>query len=211
MKKILLGIICLSLIAGCRKDKKKPVITEPEITITEFTLPESSVTLDPYGYSPLAALLKFTSPIGGHTEIEVVGKHGAPSSITQTFTDDGTNHSIPILGLYADYLNTVKVSVIDAKGNRAKSSITIQTGTLPVNIPNYINVDVSVTDVNNVEPGINLVSSFAGPPTTPRTPYMVDHFGDIRWCLNYTRHPQLKDLNYDCGIARLANGNYFFG
>jgi arylsulfate sulfotransferase len=55
------------------------------------------------------------------------------------------------------------------------------------------------------------VSGFSGYPTPPSTPYMMDSFGDIRWILDYSTQPTLKTLFYDCGIARLQDGNYFFG
>ncbi|MEO6149793.1 MAG: aryl-sulfate sulfotransferase, partial [Mucilaginibacter sp.] len=207
MKKILLFLIAFIVLSGCKKDKKTTPET-PEVTVTTFTIPVEAATLNPSGNAPLSALLKFTSPISGHTEIVVTGKHGEPSDVAQTFTDNGTTHSIPIIGLYSDYLNTVKISVVDAQGNRANSTVTIQTGPLPVNTPTYIKVDFS--DIPNMEPGLNLVSSFSG-NAPPQTPFIMDSYGDIRWYLDFTANEELKGLYYDCGVARLHNGNFYFG
>jgi arylsulfate sulfotransferase len=42
-------------------------------------------------------------------------------------------------------------------------------------------------------------------------PYFVDDYGDIQWVLNYETNPEQSSLFYDCGIARLKNGNFYFG
>ena len=211
MKKYYLLFTTISfLFLSCHKEKPTVADTDTGLIITSaFVIPAASVMLNPTGYAPLSALLTFTSPAGGHTEIIVKGKHGAGSDVKQVFTDNGTSHSIPVLGLYAAYTNTVEVYVISSNNNAVKSTITITTGALPVNIPSYIHVDT--VNMAAMEPGFNLVSSLSGYPAPPCTPYITDAFGDIRWMLDYTSHPILKSLFYDCGIARLQNGDYYFG
>ena len=196
---------------GCHKDKAiidKDSDTGLVIT-SNFTIPAASVVLNPTGFAPLSALLTFTSTTAGHTEIIVKGKHGTLSDVKQVFTDNGTTHSIPILGLYASYANTVEVYVVSSNNTAMESTITVTTGGLPVNIPNYINTDT--VNVAAMEPGFNLVSSLSGYPTPPSTPYIIDSFGDIRWILDFTTSPVLKNVFYEDGIARLQNGDYYFG
>jgi arylsulfate sulfotransferase len=60
-----------------------------------------------------------------------------------------------------------------------------------------------------MEPGINLVSSFSS--LDPKIPFMMDDYGDIRWLSDYSSDSALKMLSYNNGIARLRNGNFFFG
>jgi len=172
-------------------------------------MPAGSVLLNPYGNAPLSALLKFTSPIAGHTRIVVVGKNGAASDIAQTFTDNGTSHSIPVLGLYPNYKNTVNVYVVDSAGkDSVESVVNITTSPLPTNTPAFIHADIA----NQAEmvSGLNLVSSFSGLPNPPQMPYIVDSYGDIRWILDCTNDAKLSGLFYDCGISRLQNGNFYF-
>ncbi len=40
---------------------------------------------------------------------------------------------------------------------------------------------------------------------------MFDSFGDIRWYLDLSTHPQMNLLFYDDGMERLKNGNFYFG
>ena len=200
----------LLLIISCHKDKISNFDKDTNLNIVSaFKIPLGSIVLNPTGYAPLAALVTFTSSNSGHTEIIVKGKHGTASDIKQSFTDNGTSHSIPILGLYANYQNTVEIYVVGSDSTASKSTISITTGPLPVNVPNYIHTDT--VNMAKMEPGLNLVSSFAGYPTPPSTPYIIDDFGDIRWILDFTNHPVLKNLYYEDGIARLQNGNYYFG
>ena len=204
-------IISSLLFFSCHKDKAV-VFVDPDTSLSVtsgFTIPAASVKLNPSGYAPLSALLTFTSPTGGYTEIVVKGKHGTASDVKQIFTDKGTSHSIPVLGLYASYTNTVDVYVVGSNNTAIKTTVSITTGALPLNVPSYINTDT--VNMAGMEPGFNLVSSLSGYPTPPCAPYITDSFGDIRWILDYTNSPILKTLFYDCGIARLQNGNYFFG
>jgi arylsulfate sulfotransferase len=205
MKKSVLPLIAALFLFGCHKDRK--VVINKNGT-TSFTIPANAVVLNPSGNAPLSALVTFTSAVSGHTEIVVKGKNGAESNVVQVFTDDGTSHSIPIVGLYAAYKNTVDVYVIDANKDSTKATLSITTGSLPANTPDYIHVDVA--DRAHMQPGMNLVSSFSGYPTTPMVPYMIDSFGDIRWCLDFSKNTTLSGLFYDCGINRLADGNFRF-
>lgn len=206
MRYYLLAFITFLFFAGCHKDK---ALVKENNQVTMFTMPAGAVLLNPYGNAPLCALLKFTSPVAGHTRIVVVGKNGAASDITQTFTDDGTSHTIPVAGLYPNFKNTVQVYVVNsATKDSVESIVNITTGPLPANTPNYIHTDIA--DIPNMVSGVNLVSSFSGLPNPPQTPYIVDSYGDIRWCLDFTNNPTLRSLFYDCGISRLQNGNFYF-
>lgn len=207
MKKYFTAVILIAFLFACHKDKNPG--NNNTNTGNDFTIPADSVQLNPYGNAPLSALLKFTTSIAGHTKIVVKGKNGAASDISQEFTDNGKSHAIPVLGLYPNYKNMVQVYVIGSNNDTIKSTVNISTGPLPASTPNLIHTDVM--DLANMVSGVNLVSSFSGyPDTPPLIPYIVDSYGDIRWYLNYTNHPALGGLFYDCGISRLQNGNYYF-
>ncbi len=206
-----LGLVVI-LLAGCEKndsDFKEPIIA------VDFVIPADSVKLNPYGYAPLSALVYFSSPVEGKTVIIVKGKNGAASDIDHVFNDNGSYHSVPVIGLYGDFLNTVYIRLLNNNGDTvAKASINIKTGALPANMP-AITPDVLPTE--QVEKGVNLVSNFSAgiplkyTPGNPQIPLMVDNYGDIRWLLDFTTHPELNALFYDNGINRLRNGNFYFG
>jgi len=206
MKKFL-PLLLLIIFAACKKDKStnNNIIPSPN----DLNISADSIKLNPFGNAPLSALITFSNKSTGHTKIVIEGRDGAGSEITQEFNDNGLHHSIPVLGLYANFDNTVDVSLIDNTGKElGKKTIHIKTKELPVNTPTAI--AVITADHANMEPGFNLVSSFSGFANPPQTPYILDNYGRIRWYLDFTNNPDLKNLFYDCGIARLKNGNFFF-
>ena len=199
---IIIGIIIVT--AGC---KKNDLNGSSSNAIVELSIPTDSIKLNPNGYSPLSAMVNFPSSVDGKTVIIVKGKHGGKTDLKHVFNDMGLNHSIPVIGLYANYLNTVNIRLINNNGDTlAKTTITIQTGSLPSKLPTSIEADQLASGAE--EEGINLVSNYSS--DHPQFPLMVDGYGDIRWLLDYTNHPIMHLLNYDCGMKRLRNGNFYF-
>ena len=214
-------LLCLFIVflGSCQKEKVDPQPINPltEVPVVEeFTISQDSIILNPYGYAPLSAVVKYTTAISGKTKITVKGKHGEDSDIVQEFDDLGLSHAVPITGLYADYENTVDILLNNEIGQAvAHSTITIKTDPLPANLP--VSIIVNTAQYDKMESGLNLVSNFSNIdfnayPTIlkPLIPLMVDNYGEIRWLLDFTNHFQLKKIFYDCGISRLKNGNYYF-
>ena len=204
MKKIVLYIIPFLLFGRCKHASldDSPIPVTPVV----FTISPDSVQINPSGYNPLAATVRFTTPIAGKTFIRVKGKHGKITDIEHTFEDMGTNHSISVTGLYPNFSNTVDIRMVNQKGDTLATATTIiQTGDLPPNMPT--SMVAAPFDESKVAPGLILVSNYS---TFPMTPYFMDAYGEIRWVLDYRSHPQLNTLNYDVGISRLKNGNFFF-
>ena len=206
----LAALIMLLFLYSC-SNKDSSSLTAPIVAV-DFTLAQDSIKVNPYGYTPLSALVSFTTEKAGNSVLIVKGKHGAASDIVHLFNDPGTHHSIPVIGMYADYANTVLLRIVDSKGDTlAKSTITIQTGSLPEYMPTAITA--KDFDNNAIEPGLTLVSSLStyGITGQPSIPYLIDNWGDVRWVLNYITDSELSSLFYDDGIARLRNGNFYFG
>ena len=208
--RLLTALCALLLLYSCSKhDHPAPPNT---IVPIEFTVSADSVKVDPYGYTPLSALVSFTTEKAGNTVIIVKGKHGAASDVVHRFNDAGTYHSIPVIGMYADTANTVLLRIVDSNGDTLeKSTVVITTGSLPQYMPTT--VTSQDFDPSAVEPGLTLVSSLSsvGLANQPTIPYMMDDYGDIRWVLDYSSYPELSAMFYDDGIARLRNGNFYFG
>ena len=198
----------LVMLTACKDvDNDLPTPVAP----VAFTVAADSIKLNPYGYSPLAALVSFSTPATGKSFVRVRGKHGSITTVEHVFNDTGTSHSVPVLGLYPNYANTVDIGVLSASGDTlAISTMTIQTGDLPPNMPTSITA--APFDEARVAPGLVLVSSLSNMNTdSPSTPYFMDAYGDIRWVLDFRTNESLKTLNYSDGIDRLRNGNFFFG
>jgi arylsulfate sulfotransferase len=208
MRIITLAVLASVLMFGCKKDDLNVISVVPPVVAVDFVIPADSIKLDTYGYTPLSALINFSSPLAGKTVIIVKGKHGEKTDIKHAFNDTGLSHSVIVIGLYASYLNTVYIRSVNNNGDTvARATVNIQTGDLPAGLP--VNIENDIIPNENVAPGLNLASSFS--TSNPRIPYMVDTYGDIRWVLNYRTHPTLATLSYDNGIRRLRNGNFYFG
>jgi arylsulfate sulfotransferase len=175
--------------------------------IATLNIPDDSIILNPYGTAPLSALAKYESSIPGRTRISVTGKNGPGSNAEHLSDDYGLTHSVPIAGLYANYDNTVTITLIDSTGTaRAQAIKHVTTDPLPAGLTRQ-NI-VTTRQGDNMEDGFNLVSNMS---TAPNKPFFVDNFGDIRWLLDFSNDAALSRLTYDCGIDRLRNGNYYFG
>ncbi len=213
MRRIYILCICIGFATSLTNCKKNDDIFPAQIFLpVEFTVPADSVKVNPYGYTPLSASIAFNSQKEGRTFIRVHGRHGAFSDVTYLFNDFGSIHTIPVIGMYADTLNTVDIRIVNNSGDTvAQSSVVITTQSLPVDMPTSI--VAGSFDETKLEKGMYLVSNFStiGLPGRPSIPYILDDYGDIRWVLDYSGYAPLAAMFYDDGIARLRNGNFYFG
>ena len=200
-----LGLAVIGLLNSCRHND---VVVTPTPTIQPLVLATNSLVLNPTGYAPLAAELTFTTNTPGTTTVVVHGKHGTASDVVQRYHDGGTAHTVPVLGLYADYANAVDITFASEDGLRVDTtSLGIRTGALPPNLPTVISA--TALPATGLGSALTLVSNFS--VRSPQMPLVVDNYGDIRWVLDFRTHPVLQLLSYDCGISRLRNGHYLFG
>jgi arylsulfate sulfotransferase len=196
-----LGLVGL---ASCHKDAGQ---APAPVEALHLSFGAGSLVLNPSGYAPLTARLAFTSRQSGQLRLVVHGRHGAASDLTQQFADEGTVHTVPIMGLYPDYANTVSVQLVNPTGQvLADTTLTIQTAPLPPTMPSNL---VTTAPAGTLGGDFTLVSNFSA--TDPQMPLIVDNYGEVRWLLDYRSLAELGQLSYDCGISRLRNGNYCFG
>jgi arylsulfate sulfotransferase len=195
-------LFLLLLAAACKKKDVSPVKT--------VSIRNENVQLNPSGFSPLAASISFNTSFPVNVTIRVAGKHGMESDVVKAFNDLNTTHTIPVLGLYADYNNTVLLIFYDAAGSEVgRKTYSIRTDPLPLNTYPSIVID---TKTNQMAEGMTFVSYFGyNSNPSPQTPFVFDAFGDIRWYLDFKTSPQLNNLFYDDGMERLQNGNLYFG
>lgn len=125
-----------------------------------YDIDNPNVIVNPYGNSPLTALVMFETDDYSEVEIIIKSKKGN-SDINYTFAKD-KYHMIPIYGLYADFDNTV---VIKSEGR--EKILHIKTDKLP---DDFMYSEDSARD-NFLFYNVNY-------------PYAIDTDGEVRWYLN---------------------------
>ena len=182
---------------------------EPNNPNNELILSES-IGNNPSGFAPLSARLNIELSMDAEVEIRVVGKHGETSDVVKRFSERAKEHNIPIHGLYADHRNEVILNIYDG------SNALMETKTYFINTERLLHdlpeIRIDAVSEEEMAPGMTLVSYFGHNGSNfPQRPFIFDQFGDIRWYLNYRNNQTLKQLFYDVGVERLANGNLYFG
>lgn len=124
-----------------------------------YDIDNPNVIVNPYGNSPLTALVMFTSDDYSETSATIKGKYD--NDISYTFSKD-KYHYIPIYGLYPDYDNTL---IIRCEGG--EKIINIKTEGLPEDFTYSADMNYDNYSFYNVN-----------------YPYAIDSYGDVRWYLN---------------------------
>lgn len=174
---------------------------------TELDISEDSIRINPSGYGPLSVQVNVSMPVSGKFKYRVIGKNGSESDIGYAPANISKVHRLNIFGLYGNFENTVEVSFLDNNGNeRIKKSLSVSTDPLPAKLPL---IEVDAANREEMDGGLTLVS-YRG-LGVPFMPFIMDSFGDIRWFLDFEKHPVLNRVSYECGIEPLNNGNLYFG
>jgi arylsulfate sulfotransferase len=173
-------------------------------------LADPVVALNPSGVAPLTANITFNTSASVKASLRIVGKNGSESDVRHNFDELNTAFSLHVLGLYADFDNTVELIISDTDGREIeRRELSIQTAPLIEEMP-FITIDASIP--GSMATGMNLVNYFGhNGQFLPQRPFIFDRFGDIRWYLDFSNHPTLSNLFYDNGLTRMQNGNLLFG
>lgn len=160
----------------------KQSVVEKQFDTSGHTLENPEIILNPYGNSPLTALVLFETEEEGVPLIEVKGKDEL--STIKGSGEKGTKHYLPIYGLYPDKENKV---IIDFNGE--KKELTIKTEKLDekVVLPKEV-----FADKENLSNDLYFFT-----PSSDGLPSAYDVNGDVRWYLT-------EKLTW--GISRLENG-----
>lgn len=125
-----------------------------------YSVDNPNVIVNPYGNSPLTALIMFETNNYSEVEVTIKGKDDS-GDINYTFSKN-KYHMIPVYGLYADYDNTI---IIESEG--IEKIIYIKTDKLPEDF-------IFVNDKNKT----NFMFY------TGNYPYAIDDQDEVRWYLN---------------------------
>ena len=136
-----------------------------------YTIDNPNIIVNPYGNSPLTAIVMFETYDYSEVSITIKSKDGN-SDVNYTFPKD-KYHMIPIYGLYSDYDNTV---IIRSEGK--ENILNIKTDKLP---DDFIFSDKN-SSTNFEFYNINY-------------PYMLDSNNEVRWYLNSNNYGNITLLD----------------
>ncbi len=168
-----------------------------------------TLVLNPTGYTPLAAELRLETTHPVQVELEIVSPYEGEEHLVHRFEEIASSFTLPVLGLYASHRNTLRIRFYD-RGNQFLGQEIRRVETPPL-IPELPTIEV-VVNTGQKKSGMNLVS-FGGlmhRGEFPRTPFMFDQYGHIRWYVNMNTHPTLNRLFYGIAVERFQNGNLYF-
>ncbi len=170
---------------------------ENKFTSEGYTFDNPNVILNPYGNSPLTALVIFETAKEEKISVVIKGKDKL-STYSHTF-DEGRRHYIPIYGLYADMENEVVL-----KMNDKEKVLKIKTDKLPDDF-------ILPTKVTKDEDKLTNDLYFFSPSSKG---YMCayDTNGDVRWYLSETaiwEINRLKNGHLLVSTERLVNTPYY--
>lgn len=163
---VIITIIGSEIVTGNIKiDEGRDILTiqknkELYFNVYGYTLDNPNVIVNPYGNSPLTALVMFSSSDYSKVEITIKGKNG-DNDIYYSFDKD-KYHYIPVYGLYADYDNTI---IIKCEGR--ERVINIKTEGLPLDFEMKRDITYADYMIYNDD-----------------YPYVIDKNGEVRWFLN---------------------------
>lgn len=170
---------------------------EKKFKVNGYTLDNPNIILNPYGNSPLTALVLFETEQELDVKVTITGKDKL-TTYTHTFSK-AKEHYLPIYGLYADSNNKI---IIECGNN--KKEIYIQTEKLPENmiLPTSIKADKSKL-TNDL---------YFYTPSSSGYTVAYDVNGDIRWYLtNYAlwKIDRLQNGHLLVSTERLINNPYY--
>lgn len=174
---------------------------EQNFEIKGYTIDEPNIILNPYGNSPLTALVIFESETEIAPTVTITGKDSL-TTFTHAF-DKSKEHYLPIYGLYADSENKIIIEYKENNKNRKKELI-IKTDKLPDNfiLPEsvYANKKTLTNDL------------YFYTPSSVGYTCAYDVNGDVRWYLtNYAlwKIDRLKNGHLLVSTERLINSPYY--
>ncbi len=150
---------------------------------TAYTYQNPKIIVNPYGNSPLTALIIFETNDLTAPTITIRGKD-AKTTFTNTFIPSKL-HILPVYGLYADYENTVSLKV-----NNNTVNLKIKTKPLPEDMILPTSINASKNDLTN--------ELYFVTPSSKGYTTAYDVNGDVRWYLTNS---------YIWDIQRLNNGH----
>ncbi|WP_278703347.1 aryl-sulfate sulfotransferase [Phocaeicola sartorii] len=167
------------------------------------------VKVNPSGYNPLVATVRLNLPCSGAFRVGVCSKEGSVTpkqEHTYGYTSMHTQF-LTVLGLYADYINKVELTLLNKEGEELISSV-IEIKTEPLNIRYLPEIRVTKALIDKMEPGMNMIACPGQGEGDLSIPFMADADGEVRWVLDWSKCPDMQHFAAQCGAHPMKNGNY---
>ena len=167
---------------------------EEQLQSGNYTWEDPLVVVNPYELAPLTALVLFRTQEKCSVRFTVPGKNPV-NDVTGT-VKAANDHRVPVVGLYAETLNQVKLELLGEDGRVLREkTIEIQTKSLP----KVLREDVIKIRQHKVKSAFNLHFVMGGGDIMP---FAFDDEGDVRYYLNcYSK---------GYGIFLMSNGHLIF-
>lgn len=170
---------------------------EKKFKVNGYTLDNPNIILNPYGNSPLTALVLFETEKELDVKVTITGKDKL-TTYTHTFSKT-KEHYLPIYGLYADSNNKI---IIECGNN--KKEIYIQTEKLPENMILPTSIKANKSKLTN--------DLYFYTPSSSGYTVAYDVNGEVRWYLtNYAlwKIDRLQNGHLLVSTERLINNPYY--
>lgn len=170
---------------------------EKKFKVNGYTLDNPNIILNPYGNSPLTALVLFETEQEFDAKVTITGKDKL-TTYTHTFSKT-KEHYLPIYGLYADFNNKI---IIECGNN--KKEIYIQTEKLPENMILPTSIKANKSKLTN--------DLYFYTPSSSGYTVAYDVNGEVRWYLtNYAlwKIDRLQNGHLLVSTERLINNPYY--
>ena len=211
---IIVVVIILILVVGCLLVFNNLSTNSKEVKVVSSLIEEESkleddfptelkdidnadVIVNPYDISPLTALIIFKTETSVSPKVTIEGDDEL-STYEYTF-DEGTEHYLPIYGLYPDRDNTVVVEYGDVK-----KEFTITTEALPDDFILPTSVDADKDELSN--------DLYFFTPSSGGYTCAYDVNGDVRWYLTINSIWEVNRLDNGhmmLSTERLVNSPYY--
>lgn len=167
-------------------DRKNEIEINKEFYEGNYTFEKPYIKLNPYGRTPLGALVNFkTDYTENPIRVTIKGVDGE-KDYTYTLEKKG-NTGIPVIALYPNTDNKINIKILskDKKTVVAQNTISIQTENLDDRLPVVvIEKDYEELFPGTLEPGMNTASFVAGDESIP---FIFDNYGKIRYVFDGTK------------------------
>lgn len=200
----------------------------------------SDLTLNPSGLSPLTGKLNYTSPVPGQFTITIKGQDGPNSDYRNAYNDFGTNHEVPVYGLYENHSNEVTFTFTNGDGLPRRSftmsavtddiadslfSATVVMNNLPAEDQSFLFLSAANAAIDNYgrirwyytggEAGAILRKNSKGnligiSSQSSANNYHGDHFLELDLFGNVINKIALPNLVHH-DVWEMPNGNYLIG
>jgi arylsulfate sulfotransferase len=157
--KTVIGVLLLGTTLLAQADRTAPRLTAPAV-----------ITRNPNPAVPLAAVVTFSTNEPAMTGIELNGS----GLIRRVETQATRTHVIPVVGMTAETLHTIRITLTDAAGNvnNAAARLEYTTPPLPADFPP---LRAAIVNESTMEPGFTVF------PVAPGIIVAVNGKGEVVW------------------------------